>query len=356
MFSGVLLAEVAWEKIGNEDELDETFQLLDDFREGDEVEARARLTELDERFRQAAGRYRDDSQAAGNLDAVLAVNQAFEVLEGGGVPKGSADPTVARLEKIYAENRPAAEEDYLRRLAAVRAKHVEDLKELQAAMTKQGKIELAVKVRVRLETFVASSREEVKKAEPEPGKAVVPGSREDNRIGLTPDAQVVILKATYGSDDRQADVTEVVKQMVEKDRVTFAANPTYLKADPFPYRRKGLTIEYTRNGKRHEQRRGEDETILISSFYCPHDAVDIRKALVGTLWKSDVTVEFKSDNTFTVDGRRGSYRWSYNDSSRKLRLSWSSTRKTEGSFDWSYTQLTEEGDGGRVFVNLALEE
>lgn len=81
-------------------------------------------------------RHREESQEAADLDAVLAVDQALEVLKEGGVPTGSADATVARLEKIHAEYHPAA--DFRRRQVAVGERHIEDLKSLQAAMTKVG--------------------------------------------------------------------------------------------------------------------------------------------------------------------------------------------------------------------------
>lgn len=345
-------AEVAWEKIGSEEQLESTLQILADFREGDELEARSRLNDLDDRFRQAVLRYREESQASGDLEAVLAVNQALEVLEGGGVPNGSRDATVARLEKIYADNRPAAEEDFRRRLAVVRAKHLEELKGLQAALTKVGKFDLALMVKTRIEEYVASISEEAEK--PEAAKAVVAGSRQDNRIGLSADSVVVIQKATYGSGDRHADVTATVKRLVESERKSFAANPTDLGADPFPYRSKGLVIEYTRDGKQQKQRRGENETILISSFYGPQDVADLRKALVGSQWRADETIEFRADNSFTVDGRRGSFRWSVQDSTRKVTLTWGNSKKSVGRFDWSWTEFKEEGEGGRVFVNLAF--
>jgi hypothetical protein len=83
-------------------------------------------------------RHREESQEAADLDAVLAVDQALEVLKEGGVPTGSGDATVARLEKIHAEYHPAAAEDFRRRQVAVRERHIEDLKSLQAAMTKVG--------------------------------------------------------------------------------------------------------------------------------------------------------------------------------------------------------------------------
>jgi len=80
IFCGITMAEVAWEKIRNEEELEKTFQILDDFREGDVIAARSRLNDLEDRFRQVAMRYREESQEAGDLDAVLAVDQSLEVL------------------------------------------------------------------------------------------------------------------------------------------------------------------------------------------------------------------------------------------------------------------------------------
>lgn len=93
----------------------------------------------------------------------------------------------------------------------------------------------------------------------------------------------------------------------------------------------------------------------MSSFYGLQDALDLCKALAGTRWRADETIEFRADNSFTVEVHRGSYRWAVHESNKKVTLTWPSSEKIVGTFDWSWTQSKEDGEGGRVFVNVALK-
>lgn len=78
---------------------------------------------------------------------------------------------------------------------------------------------------------------------------------------------VKIISATYGTGGKNADVTKRVKELVEGKRQKFSANPRDLGADPSPGWNKSLSIIYTTDGVRHQQRRNENETILLESFY-----------------------------------------------------------------------------------------
>ena len=83
-----------------------------------------------------------------------------------------------------------------------------------------------------------------------------------------PDTHVVkILNATYESGGKNATVSQRVRDFVEVKRQKFSATPKDLGADPNPRQNKSLLIVYTVDGVRHEQRRNENETILINGFY-----------------------------------------------------------------------------------------
>jgi hypothetical protein len=78
---------------------------------------------------------------------------------------------------------------------------------------------------------------------------------------------VQIISATYGTGGKYADVTAAVKKIVEQNREMMVVNPGTLGADPSPGWNKELHVIYTKDGVKHEQRRGENEHVLPDSFY-----------------------------------------------------------------------------------------
>ena len=163
---------------------------------------------------------------------------------------------------------------------------------------------------------------------------------------------VRILSAIYGSGGKNADVTEKVKDYVEVKRQAFTASPGGLGADPNPYWNKSLTIKYIKDGVHREQRRNENESVLIESFYGPQDDHELEKLLAGTRWKSDVELDFRGDNSFVVSGQFGFHRWQVKDSNNKMLLIWDQQKKNECVFDSTWSTFQEKAEGNRIFKRV----
>jgi hypothetical protein len=150
----------------------------------------------------------------------------------------------AELSQLRSNWKKAAEQA----IDSVNKKYLEALLALKAKFAKEGKLDQVIRVDNEIRIL----------------------KENDFKQGQTPLYAVPVVKiisATYGRNDKSADVTEKVRELVEVKRKMFACAPRDLGSDPDPGWHKTLTIVYTVDGVLREQKRDEDENILISSFY-----------------------------------------------------------------------------------------
>jgi len=160
---------------------------------------------------------------------------------------------------------------------------------------------------------------------------------------------VQVVSAIYGISGKDADVTEKVREHVEKWHHKFSVNPTDLGADPDPYWNKRLHIIYMKDGVRREQWRNENEDILLESFYCPQDAGELRTWLPETRWFGEQPdIQFHADQTFTSPGIPGTHRWEATGPAA-LRLTWDGGRVVNCKFDYTWSSFSEAGNARNVF-------
>ena len=160
---------------------------------------------------------------------------------------------------------------------------------------------------------------------------------------------VQIVYAMWGSGDRNADVTLRLKELVEKQRTTFAVNPSTLQADPIPYWRKSLWIAFIKDGVRHEVRRYEDEQVPPEYFYGPKNAAELDKWLPGSRWQSDKgELQFYPDHSCVGYPFGGIPQWEALEGN-KLKITWDKGRKAEYVFDETWSSFHEADDANVVF-------
>lgn len=292
-------------------------------------EAHKPLKELTDRYVAALGKCKADFQSAGNLDGIIEVNKAIEEIGKGILPDGkSADATLQKYEQVYLTQKEEAERSIERQLAKASETYLGLLTDLMTRLTKQGKIDEALKVREKVETE--------KRLHPPVAAAATSGK-----------GAVKVLAASYGTGGKTADVTETVRQFVEIKKQDFTVTPGHLGVDPNPGWNKGFTVRYLKDGVERKQNRGENETLLIESFYGPQDNDEVKRWLVGTRWKSNVDITFNGDSTFTIGNRLGTYRW---DALQYwgLTLVWPDEGVIEYAFDWRWDSFREK-QGKRIF-------
>lgn len=290
------------------------------------------LVELTAKYIAALAKCKADFQAAGNLDGILEMNKAIEEAGKGTVPDGkAADVTVQKYEQVYLKQKEELERSTERQLAKASADYLVLLTELMTKLTKEGKIDEALKVREKVE---------IEKRLRPPVQVAAMGEK----------GVLKILAATYGSGGKNADVTEKVRNFVEIKKQDFMATPGHLGADPNPGWNKGLTVRYLKDGVERTQNRGENETLLIESFYGPQDNEEVKKWLPGTKWKANEEITFNGDGTFSIGNRQGSHQWDARQYF-KLILVWPEEGIIEYSFDWRWDAFRETG-GRRVFKKV----
>lgn len=160
---------------------------------------------------------------------------------------------------------------------------------------------------------------------------------------------VQILYAMWGSGERNADVTLRLKELVEKQKTSFAVNPGTLEADPIPYWRKSLWIAFVKDGVRHEVRRYEDEVVPPEYFYGPQAAGELDKWLPGSRWQSEKgELQFYPDHTTFGYPFAGIPQWEAL-ANNKIRITWANERKVEYLFDETWSSFHEIDDAKAVF-------
>ena len=74
---------------------------------------------------------------------------------------------------------------------------------------------------------------------------------------------LVVLKATYGADETQRDVKDLVKSKVQNGRLDFNVNSGQLGGDPIFGKAKMFYIKYSSNGKVVEKSFKEGENVSL---------------------------------------------------------------------------------------------
>ena len=74
---------------------------------------------------------------------------------------------------------------------------------------------------------------------------------------------LVVLKATYGADETQHDVKDLVKSKVQNGRLNFSAESGELGGDPIVGKVKTFYIKYSSNGKVVEKSFKEGEYVSL---------------------------------------------------------------------------------------------
>ncbi|MDF1753644.1 MAG: hypothetical protein P1U89_12770 [Verrucomicrobiales bacterium] len=160
---------------------------------------------------------------------------------------------------------------------------------------------------------------------------------------------VQVVSANYGTGGKNADVTTIVKDLVEVKPRFFAANPGHLKADPNPYWNKSLHIVYMKDGVRREQRRNENEHILPESFYGPQDSGELRRWLIGTRWQGPKgEVQFHPNSLLTGPGLKGNADWKV-DSATQLKIIWPGEKAAEFRFDYTWSSFRIPSDAANNY-------
>lgn len=161
--------------------------------------------------------------------------------------------------------------------------------------------------------------------------------------------RVKVISAVYGGGKHQADVTERVREFVEKDKAAFWVSPGDLGADPTPGWNKTLTVVYTKDGVRRLQARTESERVLIESFSMPQDAKELEAWLIGSHWRADREFLFLPEGLFITAGQVA--RWRALSDSR-IEITWTPDVKLECQFDYVWGSFTEEGGLNTLFTRV----
>lgn len=320
-------------------EIDYLRSLRDDQR----TQARGPLRELDAKYEAAITRLRDAARAAGKTAVEIAAEASLKEFKDSGVADGEADqPDIAKTEKIYVEQRSKAEKLVQPALAKAEKEYLDQLNRMVTELTKESRIDDALLVRAQA-AQVAADLKKLQDAH------AVPGAKQGTVPGAMPPSAVTILKAIYGTGENSADVTRKVSTFVA-DMKDFSANPTDLGVDPHPYKNKHLQIVYEKDGKRREQNRGENETVLYESFAGPQDVKELEAWLTGTRWRSEGdTISFSAERRLASKDQAGKWK---PDGMFFLDVTWAKGGSIRYQFDWRWRKFTEKGGEGRVFERI----
>lgn len=96
--------------------------------------------------------------------------------------------------------------------------------------------------------------------------------------------KVTIVSASYGTGGKHADVTVVVRKMIEEKRQMFSVTPSVLGADPNPGWNKELLVNYRKDGILRARHWGENSHVLPETFYGPQNTPELASWLPGTRW------------------------------------------------------------------------
>jgi hypothetical protein len=312
-------------------ELDYVRSLAEDLR----TKARVPLTELDDKYRGAVEKIRDEAKASANTANRLEAEAALEEFAKSGTPNGeSGHAGIARLEKIYLGQRPKVSEQIRPALVKAEQSYGQELKRMVEELTKKGEIDQALLVKKEMDSVAGR----VKSMQQGGGLAA---------IRSRPAPKVTILNATFASGDQSADVTRKISEFVASGK-DFSANPKDLGVDPKPYHRKHLKITYEKDGIKREQNRGENETVLVESFTGPQDVKEMVAWLTGSSWKSETRELFFKDDA-DVKNKDVTGKWRPEGMFR-FSVEWSAGNRRTYKLNWRWTEIQEVGGMEEKFV------
>jgi len=304
------------------------------------TKAKAPLVELDAKYQAAIGKLKDQAEAAGKSGVVAAAEASLKELAEGGIADGEAyDPDIAKAEKIYLDQRLKLTQQVQQALLKAHKDYTEQLNRMSVDLTKKDQVEDAALVKKQ----ATAAAEALRKLMEQPVATV----RKEARVpGVMPPSSVVIVKATYATWDKSADVTEKVRAYVAEMQ-DFSANPGGLGVDPNPGWNKGLQVVFEKDGKRREHNWGENGEVLYEAFAGPQDAEELKMWLIGTRWRYG-----REDIIFGIGGAvtkgRLIGKWTP-DANSKFSVSWDEGDPIPYEFDGKWKQVTEKGTKERVF-------
>jgi hypothetical protein len=85
-------------------------------------------------------------------------------------------------------------------------------------------------------------------------------------IGIEPPSQPIhfeIIRAEFGADSRQMDLTDKIKKLVAEGQYQFQITIEFAEKDPAPGIKKKLALTYTINGEQHEQVIEENQQVFL---------------------------------------------------------------------------------------------
>lgn len=299
------------------------------------TKARVPLTELDDKYRAAVEKIRDEAAAASNTANRLEAEAALDEFKTSGTPDGeSGHAGIARLEKIYLEQRPKVAEQIRPALVKAEQFYGQELRRMVEELTEKGEIDQALDLKKEMDVVARRVKSM------QQGGALTTAKKR-------PAPKVTILKATFSSGDESKDVTRRIAELVASGK-DFSANPQDLGVDPKPYHRKHLQISYEKDGIKREQNRGENETVLIESFTGPQDVPEMVAWLAGTRWKSDARELFFEDKSdVTSEDETGKWQ---PDGRYKFTIKWKTGDRRNYQIDWRYKEFKEIRGMEETFV------
>lgn len=316
-----------------------TMESLEAERLRDWQKACAPASDLQAKFKAALEKLEAGAKSAGNSKRALAAQAVLAELEEGESPNGqSADPEVAKAEKVFIEHMEKLKAQIRPALIKREEDHHSRLERLATQLEAKGLSDDASEIAERVESLAWEIREMKDFGNP---------AFKDGRRPGAMSSSVRIIKATYGHTGKTLDVTERIQQFVD-DKAEFQVKPSHLGGDPQPHSNKPLRIIYEKDGKRREQNRGENEVILHESFVGPHDTKEMEAWLIGTRWEHDGDMyEFQEGGRLKSDAGGGEWK---SDELFALKLKLPDGGFKSYRFDWLWKKLTA-GDGGeRVFT------
>ncbi len=311
-------------------ELDIVRSNRDDLRE----KAKAPLKEFTGKYLAAVTKIGEEAKAAGKSGLLLEAEASLKEFEESGVPDGESDnPVLAKLEKIYLEQLPKVQKQIQPARVKAEQAYLGELKRMTIELTDANETVQALALKEEAKELAETISKLL-----EPGQPTAAETRAATGGKFSTD--VIIIKATYGSAEKSADVTRRVSEFVASKK-NFSANPTDLGVDPHPYKNKRLDIIYKKDGIDREQHRGENETVLHESFAGPHDVKEMEAWLMGTKWRcDDHEIIFGEKRQITSKSLSGT--WKPNGLYR-ISIQWAKEETRRYKINWGWKSFTESG-------------
>lgn len=123
-------------------------------------------------------------------------------------------------------------------------------------------------------------------------------------------SKVIIVSASYGTGGKNADVTAVVRKMIEEKRQMFSVTPSVLGTDPNPGWNKELLVNYRKDGVLRSRHWGENAHVLPETFYGPQNTPELAAWLPGTRWSDGKSeIHFLPNGWLITVGSTAPGRW-----------------------------------------------